>query len=209
MSTGRCSSVLTSDQVTACLVTRGDVDVTPILDTLPYRNVLVWDNSRRDDLRTFGRYAVMHDAGTEVVYFQDDDVIFRHHDRLLAQYRRDRTNAVYAHGDTPAGYEDVPLVGAGALAHRSQIDLAIARYLEWFPADDDFLYYCDFAVGPLVPFRQLHLPFEIRDVAYNGRRLADEPWAREAKVRVCNQARWVRDHVIGPSTTSTESRVPV
>ena len=37
-------------EVTACLVTRGDVDMQPILETLlPYNEVIVWDNSERPE----------------------------------------------------------------------------------------------------------------------------------------------------------------
>mgnify|MGYP003694197939 CR=1 FL=1 len=46
---------VTFDDVTACLVTRGDVDLTPILETLPYRNVIVW-GPEREELHVYGRY---------------------------------------------------------------------------------------------------------------------------------------------------------
>lgn len=189
--------------VTACLVTRGDVDLDPILETLPYGDVIVWDNSREQDLKILGRYAGAQRADTEVVYFQDDDVVFRHHDELLAAYEPGMTTAVYGHGENEAGFGDLPLVGCGALAHRSQIDQAVSLYSDHFPVDDEFLYDCDFAVGVLVPFKHVHLPFEIRDIAHNGRRLADEPWQRETKLRVTNRARWIRDHVVGPSLTES------
>ena len=42
--------------VSACLVTRGDVDLTAIIASLPYDDVVVWDNSKRRNLRTYGRY---------------------------------------------------------------------------------------------------------------------------------------------------------
>ena len=144
-------------------------------------------------------------AETEVVYFQDDDVVFRHHQELLDAYDPTCTTAVYAHWDNHCGFgDDMPLVGAGALAHRSQMEWAIARYLEFFSPDQDFLYDCDYAIGILAPYEHVHLPFETRDLAYNGKRLADEPWQRETKLRVCNRARWIRDHVIGPSRTESE-----
>lgn len=197
--------MLRFDEITACLVTRGDVDLTPILETLPYGEVIVWDNAGRlFDYKTYGRYAALLEAQHEVVYFQDDDVVFRAHDALLAAYEPGMTTAVYAHGTTEAGYGDLPLVGAGALAHRSQLLDAINVYGGHFPLDEDFYYDCDFAIGVLVPFKHVRLPFEIRDIAYNGRRLADEPWQRETKLRVCNRARWIRDHVIGPSLTASE-----
>lgn len=195
---------VTPDQVTACLVTRGDTDMQPILDTLPYDRVIVWNNSEREDLKTFGRYGAMFEAHTEVVYFQDDDTIFRHHDELMAAYDPCKTTAVYGHGQSEAGFGDLALVCGGALAHTSQVARAVGYYAARFPLDKDFLYDCDFAIGVLTPFKHVDLPFEIRDLAYNGRRLADEPWQRETKLRVTNRARWIRDHVLGPSQTVSE-----
>lgn len=190
-------------KVTACLVTRGDVDMDPILQTLPYEQIILHDNSRGTNFKTFGRYHAAIHAPTEVVYFQDDDTVFTQHEKLLEAYEPGITTAVYGHGQSEAGYGDLPLVCGGALAHRSQIQEAITLYSSFFPLNEDFLYDCDFAVGCLIPFKQIRLPFLIRDVAYNGRRLADEPWQREVKLRVTNRARWIRDHMIGPSLTDS------
>jgi len=191
--------------VTACLVTRGDVDLDPILDTLPYGALIVWDNSRRgEDMKVYGRYAAALEAATPVVYFQDDDVVFRDHEALLAAHQPGRLTSVWAHGRAPCGFDDVALVGAGALVDRDIVVRAFACYLEHFSSDAEFLYEADFVFGCLAPHTQVRLPFEIRAAAYNGRRLADQPWQRETKMRVTNRARWVRDHASGvPSTTDT------
>jgi hypothetical protein len=190
--------------VTACLVTRGDVDLDPILKTLPYEDVVIWDNSKRDDLKCFGRYAAMAEAENEVVYFQDDDVIFREHETLLSLYEPGHLVANWGHGDTPCGYDDLALVCAGALVDRELPFLAFRRYEEEFGFSEEERYEADFIAGLLTPHRHVYLSFEIRDVAYNGKRLADEPWQREAKLRVTNKARWIRDHGSGlPPTTDS------
>lgn len=181
-----------STAVTACLVTRGDVDLTPIIETLPYDEVIVWDNSVRDDWKCAGRYKALLEAKNEVIYFQDDDVIFRHHTRLLEAYEHGRITAIWAHGQTPDGYDDLALVGAGALVSRSLPWRALNRYLDHWPDDDGFRYEADFIVGALTPFKHLVLPFEIREVAYNGRRLADEPWQRNLKRTITDRARALR-----------------
>lgn len=97
--------MLTPDHVTAVIVTRGDVDLTPVLDSLIFDDVIVWDNSRepfaigewrngavtvgtrlaaqalapqRDlavDEMTWGRALAAELATTNVVYSQDDDII--------------------------------------------------------------------------------------------------------------------------------------
>lgn len=175
----------------------------PILNTIPYPTVILWDNSLGEDLKTYGRYQAALASPTEAVYFQDDDTIQTNHGRLMQRYKPGMTTAVYGHGAQEAGYGDLPLVCGGALAHRSQIQEALRIWDLYFDRDEDFLYDCDFALGPLIPFQQVRLPFMIRDVAYNGRRLADQPWQREAKLRITNRARWIRDHEYGPSLTDS------
>ena len=184
--------------VTACLVTRGDVDMEPILDSLIFQNVVVWDNSRRHDVKVAGRYWTALEAPTDVVYWQDDDTIVDPYtqESLLAEFDKgdDEIVANWGHGEHPDGYDDLPLVGAGAIADRRAAWDAIARYACRYPVDEAFLYEADFVVGALYRrWRHVHLPFEIRDVAYNGRRLADEPWQRHTKRVLTDRARAIRD----------------
>lgn len=85
--------------VTACLVTRGDVDMQPILESLPTEwERLIWDNGAKGyptghhykngddwrpdgfwgkvtDLSVYGRYAAIEYASHDLIYVQDDDVI--------------------------------------------------------------------------------------------------------------------------------------
>ena len=106
--------------VSACLITRGDVDMAPILETLPYDEVLIWDGTveRDEHPGTYGRYELMREAKHDVIYTQDDDCIFQwHHDQLLAYWTGGIT-AVYGHGDNPDGLEDVALVHGGAMIDR-------------------------------------------------------------------------------------------
>lgn len=87
--------------VSACLVTRGDVDMQPVLDSLPpewevivYNNHSQYDNAATvwrfttpdrewepnacgalSDLAVYGRYAAIEHATHDLIYVQDDDVI--------------------------------------------------------------------------------------------------------------------------------------
>lgn len=85
--------------VSACLVTRGDVDMQPVLGSLPAEwEIIMWDNDEefreptcyrilphhRDeidetwpvqDLSVYGRYAAIEYASHDLIYVQDDDVI--------------------------------------------------------------------------------------------------------------------------------------
>lgn len=78
--------------VSAVIVTRGNVDLTPILQSLPDAwEIIVWDNGlgcvwkatgtdpgfQADvpDLSVYGRYAAIEYASHDLIYVQDDDVI--------------------------------------------------------------------------------------------------------------------------------------
>ena len=186
---------LTAADVTACLVTRGDVRIQPILDSLIFPTI-VWNNSTRDDWKVAGRYMAALSAPTRWVYWQDDDTIVpRETQQALmdAVAGGDDIVANWGHGENPDGYDDLPLVCGGAIANWRSAWQAILRYAAHYPLDDDFKYEADFVVGAL--YRQwthVHLPFEIRDVAYNGRRLAEEPWQRDLKREITDRARALR-----------------
>lgn len=79
--------------VSACLVTRGDVDMRPVVDSLPPDwEILIWANGRTltrvdpggkkleivvgvPDLSVYGRYAAIEYASHDLIFIQDDDVI--------------------------------------------------------------------------------------------------------------------------------------
>lgn len=82
--------------VSAVIPTRGDVDMQPILDSLPAEwEILIWDNGEQtcwvyesgksregfsdavpgSDLAVYGRYAAIQYATHDLIYVQDDDVI--------------------------------------------------------------------------------------------------------------------------------------
>jgi len=184
--------VIDAAHVSACLVTRGDQpeQLARIIDTLPYDEIIVWDNSREPDMLTAGRYMAATQAKHGVVYFQDDDVLFTRHVELMAAYEPGGITAVYAHGDNDGGYGDVPMVGAGALADKQ----AVLEAYRTLPHTVEDYAYSDFHVGVLTPFTQIHLPFEINyAIAQHPSRLVNQPWAAAAKARVTGRARKIRD----------------
>ena len=80
--------------VTAVIPTRGDVDLAPILATLTgYREVIVWVSQDG----CWGRYLAMKAARTELVYTQDDDLIFTAHQQLLDLHSPGRITANMPH----------------------------------------------------------------------------------------------------------------
>lgn len=122
---------LAPDQVTAVLVTRGDVDLTPIINTLPKAyEVVVWNNAvEPGEWGLFGRYLGIHRATRPVIYVQDDDCLIRNHDRLLAEYEPGVVTANFR-DDPPRvrAFSDSTLIGWGAIFDRELPFTAFHRY---------------------------------------------------------------------------------
>lgn len=199
---GWCFGVIDQGQVTACLVTRGDQQhqMDRILESLVFDNVLVWDNSVNRDWKCAGRYLAAMQAPTNVVYFQDDDVLVPAETQhgLLEAYEEGVCVANWCHGDDPDGYDDLPLVGGGAIVDRGLCFDSIVQYSATYPLDEAFQYEADFIVGALYPeFRHLRLPFEINyDIARHPSRLANQPWQKTLKHEMTERARWIRDTML-------------
>jgi len=171
-----------------------------ILETLlPYRSVIIWDNSVREDRMVFGRYLAMSEAPTEVCYTQDDDCIVPPETQraLLNSYRPGGITSNYAHGDNDGGYGDLPMPPGGALYAVVEAWVSIGAYRQEYGIDAwgrDEDAYADFVVGVLTPFQQIHAPFQINvPVAQHPSRLCNQPWAAQAKADVTGRARKIRD----------------
>jgi hypothetical protein len=177
-----------------------------ILSSLVFEERIVWDNSKQPDWKCAGRYLAATQAlrgGTRAVYFQDDDVIVPRstQEALVEAYTSSDVEIVanWGHGVNPDGYEDLPLVCGGAVADPGACIDAMIRYAEHFPLNEAFKYEADFAIGVLYgSFEHLRLPFEIDfPIAQAPERLCNQPWQRELKLRITEQARSVRDgHLI-------------
>lgn len=79
--------MIAPDQVSAVLVTRGDIDLSPIVKTLPFE-VVVWNNGERFDHQCYGRFAAIPETTTPHIYVQDDDLTIDALE-LLAEYHGD------------------------------------------------------------------------------------------------------------------------
>lgn len=133
-------------KVSACLVTRGDCDLSPILDSLPFDDVVIWDNSKREDLGIYGRYAAIEEAKHDVVYTQDDDVLVSCHRQLMDAYEPGVLVANY-----PQPW-DIPWVARGAVFDRRLPAAAFTRYLDRYARDHYFTHFaCDGIFALLTP----------------------------------------------------------
>jgi hypothetical protein len=130
--------------VSAVIPTRGNVDLTPILDTLPFADVIVYDNSQRRDFGLYARYAAIREAKNTVIVTQDDDLIVTCWLEILEAYEPGVLTVNY-----PEPW-DIPWVARGAIFDCELPGLAFARYFTRFPFDPYFTHYaCDGVFGLL------------------------------------------------------------
>lgn len=104
----------------------------PILESLPFEDVIVWDNSKRTDRGIYGRYAGIREAKHPVVAVQDDDLIVTCWDEILDGYQPGVLTVNY-----PQPW-DIPWVARGAVFDCDLPARAFERYLAAYPFDSYF-----------------------------------------------------------------------
>jgi hypothetical protein len=117
--------------VTAVIVTRGDCDLRPILATLIFDNLCIWNNQVAVDFGAYGRYVAIRDhVHTDVVYTQDDDCVVSEEDqlRLLDAYEPGTLTALMP--PERIDYSDTVLIGWGSVFDRSMPEAAFQRWLD-------------------------------------------------------------------------------
>lgn len=132
---------MTFDDVSAILVTRGDVDMKPIIDSLPYGEIIVWDNSQRPvDYKVFGRYVAIGEATRQIIYFQDDDCIVSCHEELMAAYEPGYVvGNAFDDAERLKRYEETTLLGWGAIFDWKLPLQAFWKYARHYPLDAEFM----------------------------------------------------------------------
>jgi hypothetical protein len=137
--------VIGFNHISACLVTRGDVPMDTLLNSLPFDDVVLWDNSVREDLGCYGRFAAVEEAKEEWIYVQDDDLLVPI-PALVKAHRRHRLSLkplsiqkVVANVRTE---EEQRFLGCGAIFHRDWLDV-FQRYWDAYGVTDDHLLDCD------------------------------------------------------------------
>jgi hypothetical protein len=190
--------------VTAVIVTRGDVPLDPVIDSLIFPNVVIWNNSVEErDQMTYGRLLGALRADTEVIYSQDDDIVHsvENQVQILSAYSKgqlvgcmwkDWSDGARKQG-IPGGYDDLVFPGSGSISHRVLWTDAHARYLQKYPHDDFFRMWSDTIIGVISPTVQLPLRFEELDWGNNENRMAYMDDAVALKTEAIRRAREVRD----------------
>jgi hypothetical protein len=187
--------LLVASDVSAVIVTRGDVDLDPILATLPFSDVVIWNDMERGSKGCYGRWLAMEECENDVIFLQDDDLIFTAHEELLNVYEPDRiTTNMPSPWYENTGYAEmrVGLVGAGSLVPRGLHEPAVEHYLAHFPEDRLFLDYCDFIIGALTPYERFDFGYEILPCASAPNRIWTQPDAGWKKLEVIRRSMALR-----------------
>lgn len=127
--------------VSCVLVTRGDVALEPILDSIPIEDIVIWNNADAEDRKVFGRYAAIDECKHKFIYTQDDDAICPVL-QILSAYTGDGLLI-----NSPE--DERPFLGWGAVFPRDLPFESFRYYLESHPWDDQFLRWCDVIFGEM------------------------------------------------------------
>jgi len=189
--------------VSAVVVTRGDVDLDP--SVVPLReagidDIVVWDNSKRaHDLAVYGRYAAIAEATGAAVVVQDDDVIL---DIDSVRSLIDAHQPGHVICNMPARfrhgfYRDHCLVGFGAIFDRDLPEQAFKRFggdrLWSFFDITTFNRTCDIVFTALTPRVLVDVPYRDREFASAPGRMWTSRGHVEERTRMLNLALKVRD----------------
>lgn len=198
--------MIDAEQVSAVLVTRGDVDLTEIVESLaPLAELVIWNNSLERDLAVYGRYHAIEQTLNRVIYVQDDDCVLAPDalDRLLAAYEPgvvvcnvpERFRPVY-----PADGSRGALIGFGAVFDYGLPEAAFDAFgqadFRGMRADDwpaRFFYRrCDNVFTTLTPLRMLDLPYRDLPWASAAGRMWTTPGHADERDRMIELAQQVR-----------------
>jgi hypothetical protein len=147
--------VIDPARVSACLVTKGDHDLSEIHESIAnagITDVVVWDNSQRPyDAMCYGRYAAVDEAKNDFIYIQDDDLVVPV-EKILAAYRVREDRHVCMSNNRPD--EGWPLNGIGSVFHR---DLAncFQPYIAYYGETRDFYRISDVVFGYSNAYRKI------------------------------------------------------
>src|SRR5882672_3124212 len=137
-------------------------EITDSITDAGIEDIVIWDNSKRENLSCYGRYAGIAEARNEYIFHQDDDLV-SNIPALLETYDpvRDRW-AIVANNRID---EEWPLTAMGVLFHR---DLAYCfdTYIDLYGFDDDFLRVCDVVFAYQHPYRRVVVGY--RDLPWHS-----------------------------------------
>lgn len=190
--------MMQASEVSAILVTRGDVDTSRVLEAMSmFNDTVVWNNSEREgNMRLFGRYVAMEECERSTVYFQDDDIFVPQTtmEALLEAYEPGVIIANMSEG-WASGRDmlDAVQIGAGGLMDASIPVRAFAKYDTMYDRDDLFYQYTDTLVSIPSKIKRIDHPFEVLGWGYAPNRMNAYPDFAERLAESIQRGRAVRD----------------
>jgi len=206
------------------LVTRGDVNLDEIVYSIADAGIpfiKIWDNSKREDLSVYGRYAAIEYTDADLIYVQDDDCIVSDPQALVRAWKdawragiQGKTGTLQFHSDADLHivcnmppefrhdfYTDHALVGFGAVFHRDAPERAFERIFPsgtFDPAGTDWYDYTLNGIGPL-DAGFFHRTCDIVFTGLTPRVLVDVPktnlWWAEDESRMYRQPQHVEERL--------------
>ena len=146
-------------RVSAVLVTRGNVDMTQILESIAaagITDIVMWNNAERPNLSCYGRYAGIIEAKNEFIFHQDDDLLSPVADVLAAFDPREDRHTIVANNRAD---EEWRLTAIGSLFHRDLAD-CFDGYLSRYGFTHDFCRVSDVVFAYQHPYRRVVLGYE-------------------------------------------------
>jgi hypothetical protein len=189
--------------VSAIIVTRGDVELQPILTSLPEEwEKVVWDNSMEaHDLGPYGKYAAIERANHALIYVQDDDVVVSDPEAIV--WESDSGGSEYGRlvcnmpPEFRPHYPDSAMVGFGAAFHRDLPERAFQRFFSYHATmtrdDPLFLRESCRAFTTLTPYVLVDVPKTDLPYVNDPNRLWKQPGHISCRDRMLALAREVRD----------------
>lgn len=192
-------------EVSAVIVTRGDVDLAPVLDSLIFDDVIVWDNSVEMNMMTYGRVLGATRTKHSVIYSQDDDIVHTAESQraIVAAYEEGTlVGCMWPEWSAGAkrqgienGYDDLVFPGSGSVADFWLWSDCVEEYLAEWPLDDFFKLWSDTIIGVLAPTKHLDIRFGELPHADNENRMSHLEDAVALKTEAIRRARQIRDGV--------------
>lgn len=167
---------------TAVIVTRGDVSLEPVLESLPPEwPVCIWNNAEREqDLKVYGHFAALAEVETEYVVMQDDDAVCplaELHAAWDESLHADRILLNEADGETP-------WISWGAIFHRDLPAKAIDRFVAEYGMSDDVLLWCDLIFSQFTPWTNVNLGWRNLPWSRAANRMVMKPTHYDEQARI-------------------------
>lgn len=173
--------MIEAKDVSAVIVTRGDVDISTIVNSMPFEDVIVWDNSVEKDLQCYGRFAGIDRCKHDTIYVQDDDVLIPI-PALLKEYDG---KGIVANRKPDEEYR---FLGIGALFPRTALSV-FNKYLKVHPVDSEFYRAADVVFAELNPYRSVWLGYAEFEWSRADNRMYKQPGHYEVRNKLIDRAR--------------------